>query len=271
MTNLKNYQIWHHREVVMSDLRDLPKDEMPFLARTLAKDAKNYHVWSYRQWLVRHFGLWPDTSETVLERNVTGTAREEDEVAPSTAVDVFRHKAGEAELRFTEVLIEDDVRNNSAWNHRFFVLFGRENAPQPAVWVLDREVGFSKDKIAQAPQNVAAWNYLRGVSRLRKRRPLQEERLSSEKGTDALKSPDESSDLSDLEGFAGQFAQVDGPLEEIQSSHALELLSEIWMKKNEISRAKKALQILADELEPIRKGYWEFLMKQIPRQEVAAA
>ena len=271
MVNLKNYQIWHHREVVTSELSELPKGEMAFLARTLAKDAKNYHVWSYRQWLVRHFGLWPDTSDMALERGMTASAREGDEGAPSSAAEDSRRKAGEAELRFTEALLEDDVRNNSAWNHRFFVLFGLENALKPAVWVFDRETGFTQDKIARVPQNVAAWNYLRGVLRKRKQRSHHEPQSSCENGKSHSGDCGGSNDLDELESFARQFAQVDGPLEDVKSSHALELLSEIWTKRNNVSQAKKALQILAEELEPIRKGYWEFLMKQLPKQELAAA
>jgi protein farnesyltransferase/geranylgeranyltransferase type-1 subunit alpha len=53
-------------------------------------DMKNYHVWSYRQWLVQRFGLWD---------------------------------AGE--LESTDELLKKDVRNNSAWNHRWYVTFGR--------------------------------------------------------------------------------------------------------------------------------------------------
>ena len=64
-----------------------------FTARVLSADAKNYHTWSYRQWLLAHFndeaegGLW----------------------------------AGER--AWIEALLEKDVRNNSAWHHRFFVVW----------------------------------------------------------------------------------------------------------------------------------------------------
>jgi protein farnesyltransferase/geranylgeranyltransferase type-1 subunit alpha len=53
-------------------------------------DMKNYHVWSYRQWLVQRFDLWDS-----------------------------------GELEATEELLEKDVRNNSAWNHRWYLAFGR--------------------------------------------------------------------------------------------------------------------------------------------------
>lgn len=68
-------------------------------------DAKNYHVWSYRQWLVRRFDLWD-----------------------------------EGELEATEQLIEDDVRNNSAWNHRFFVVSGCEPSKLEDKNVVEREI-----------------------------------------------------------------------------------------------------------------------------------
>lgn len=31
----------------------------------------------------------------------------------------------QGELEYVDELIETDVRNNSAWNHRFFIHFGR--------------------------------------------------------------------------------------------------------------------------------------------------
>ena len=43
-----------------------------------------------RQWLVKRFDLWK-----------------------------------QGELEYTQELISKDVRNNSAWNHRFFIIFGR--------------------------------------------------------------------------------------------------------------------------------------------------
>ncbi|KAI4150672.1 MAG: hypothetical protein L6R39_002213, partial [Caloplaca ligustica] len=129
LRHLKNYQIWHHRQTLMTHLTSLPPTEIPFLARMFAKDAKNYHVWSYRQWLVRHFSLWDTT-----------------------------------ELPYIETLLDLDVRNNSAWNHRYFVLFGRHVDPNSGKGMdevgnivdedlIDQEVEYTKAKIRLAPQN----------------------------------------------------------------------------------------------------------------------
>jgi hypothetical protein len=65
--------------------------EQEFVAKMFELDQKNYHVWSYRQWLVKRFELWD---------------------------------AGEIEA--IEQMLKTDVRNNSAWNHRWFVSFGRD-------------------------------------------------------------------------------------------------------------------------------------------------
>jgi protein farnesyltransferase/geranylgeranyltransferase type-1 subunit alpha len=63
----------------------------------LALDAKNYHTWAYRQWALSHF--FGDSEKHA---------------------DLWQK-----ELDFTSSLIENDVRNNSAWNHRWFTVFAR--------------------------------------------------------------------------------------------------------------------------------------------------
>lgn len=68
-------------------------------------DAKNYHVWSYRQWLVRRFDLWE-----------------------------------EGELESTEEMLKKDIRNNSAWNHRWFVVFGHDEKVIKDQEILNREI-----------------------------------------------------------------------------------------------------------------------------------
>lgn len=61
----KNYQIWHHRQMVMDrigellggrsetihtnhKIRDMVKNEQAFTGKMFDLDSKNYHVWSYR-------------------------------------------------------------------------------------------------------------------------------------------------------------------------------------------------------------------------------
>ena len=125
----------------MSHIPTIPPTETQFLAFMFDQDAKNYHVWSYRQWLVRHFSLWG------------------------------------SELPYVEHLLQSDVRNNSAWNHRWFIVFARHTDPQKhsvknddadsevPLETIEREIEYTKAAISTAPQNQSPWNYLRGVLR----------------------------------------------------------------------------------------------------------
>jgi protein farnesyltransferase/geranylgeranyltransferase type-1 subunit alpha len=51
-----------------------------------------------------------------------------------------------------------DVRNNSAWNYRYYVLFS--NPDKPSKETLDHEIEFTKNKIQLAPNNSSGWSYL---------------------------------------------------------------------------------------------------------------
>ncbi len=96
---------------------------MGFLDAALKNDPKNYHAWSYRQWFVKKHDLW------------------------------------DTELALVESFIEFDVRNNSAWNQRYFVLKHKRT-----VEVLVQEVQYVTSKIHLAPQNESTWLYLKRYS-----------------------------------------------------------------------------------------------------------
>ncbi|KAG2227852.1 hypothetical protein INT45_002090 [Circinella minor] len=120
----KNYQVWHHRQVIVDRLDDGTK-ELDFINAILDEDSKNYHAWSYRQWVVSRFNLW------------------------------------DQEFQYTDDLLVFDIRNNSAWNHRHFVLFNRpQGASQEDI---KNEIEFAKKKIQQAPNNSSGWTYLHGL------------------------------------------------------------------------------------------------------------
>lgn len=87
--NPKNYQIWNFRKQCVKRTKQ-PQRELDFIEEMLDDegqgDAKNYHAWAYRQWLL--------TEYTGLDWS--------------------------AELACVQKLLSIDVLNNSAWNHRFF-------------------------------------------------------------------------------------------------------------------------------------------------------
>jgi hypothetical protein len=180
----KNYQVWQHRRVLAGWLGEgAGAAELAFSQLHLLDDAKNYHAWSHRQWAVQAFGLW-------------------DGAAAGTADGGFRG----SELEFTEALLmglegegdavgsggaddeddaarnvvaptfvgEPDVRNNSAWNHRWFVLTrgggrrrggdGGAACPLDDPAVRSREVAFALSALKAASKNEAAWTFLRAVA-----------------------------------------------------------------------------------------------------------
>lgn len=64
--NPKNYQIWYHRRALLDAFDQLAKKggktsleadfgeaELDYIASVFEIDAKNYHAWSHRQWLIR--------------------------------------------------------------------------------------------------------------------------------------------------------------------------------------------------------------------------
>lgn len=81
--------MWHHRRLLIThlsqstsgssasqddvdDVEEVPRDaetikllqeELSFLAQSLQADTKNYHTWSYRQWLLSYFN--PDGSYNI--------------------------------------------------------------------------------------------------------------------------------------------------------------------------------------------------------------
>ncbi|XP_076280656.1 farnesyl transferase alpha [Lasioglossum baleicum] len=119
----KNYQLWHHRKIIVEWLQD-GSAELAFTKTILSKDAKNYHAWQYRQWCIKTFNLFDN------------------------------------ELEYVEKLLDEDVRNNSAWNQRYFVIKNTTNFEQS---VIDKEIDYALDKIDIVKGNESAWNYLRGI------------------------------------------------------------------------------------------------------------
>lgn len=231
LANLKNYQIWHHRQLLMDyyyptiaseqdTIKKLARTETAFIKQMLEEDTKNYHVWSYRQYLVGKLGMF----------------------------DI-------PELGATQNMIEEDVRNNSAWSHRFFLAFSDPKYATPNARpterddkipdsIVDREVSFAKEKIGFAPQNQAAWNYLRGAL-VKAGRPV-----------------------STVTEFAEQFVTALGEeKEEVTSSHALELLAESFKEKGDLEKAKLSLTRLAERWDPVREGYWKYRLSQLDSSE----
>eukprot|EP01147_Barroeca_monosierra_P005443 gene5442-7159_t len=130
--NPKNYQVWYHRQKVLEQLGD-GSAEMEFTKNMLDIDEKNYHAWTYRQWAMTHFNLFP--------------------------------KLRQEGLGFADDMLEKDVYNNSVWNHRYFVI---EKTTGFTPEVIERELKFTLEKIELAPHNESSFNYLKGAADISK-------------------------------------------------------------------------------------------------------
>lgn len=116
----------HHRRMVVEWLND-PSEELEFIADILSQDAKNYHAWQHRQWVIQ-----VGVPEGSCQFQCHYCAHCE------CGLTVQEYKLWDSELEFVENLLEDDVRNNSAWNQRHFVISHTTGFTDGAV--LDREI-----------------------------------------------------------------------------------------------------------------------------------
>lgn len=64
----------------------------------------------------------------------------------------------EKEMEFVDNLISQDLRNNSAWNQRYFVINNLDYNSD----MIEKELKYTFDKITTLSKNESAWNYLRG-------------------------------------------------------------------------------------------------------------
>ena len=83
----------------------------------------------------------------------------------------------DAELDFAAAMLRTDVRNNSAWNHRWFSLTrggglsfldgcsAVEDTADARLDIVAREVDFTLSAILLVSRNESSWSYLRGLLR----------------------------------------------------------------------------------------------------------
>lgn len=232
--HLKTYQVWHHRRLLVQLTRD-PGPELDFIANSLQIDTKNYHTWSYRQWILAYFN--------------------QDEL--------WSH-----ELRFVESMLETDVRNNSAWHHRFFVVFqsGVRNGDRDRNEIIRRELAFVKERIALAPNNASAWNYLRGIL---DHAAIPYAELQAFVMPYSLPRP--------LFGTPPEVVDLENPLPskdaQLPCVAAIEFMADIHEASggDELTKAVELWKSLAVEHDTMRKRYWEYRIKESSKAKSACS
>ena len=284
----KNYQLWHHRRTLLERLADCSPQraftELSLTAEVLQSDSKNYHAWSHRQWCL-HFFSRPSPLEAAAAR---GDENRDGSVELPKHADVFA-----AELVFVEGLLKEDVRNNSAWNQRFFV---RTHAPRseeasshapPASSLpsthtasqvhplsssmLLEDLSYVGSKLVLAPNNESPWNYIEGLMRTQSAWGAQQRRALLEMVNNLPGYPADTGDL----GPDATDAQLSDRASMLPNRFAQSVLLELWLSDSaghpaEPQRAREAADRLAKELDPIRSKYWMWRAQQIDEQIAAA-
>ncbi|PVG01386.1 protein prenylyltransferase [Serendipita vermifera] len=224
LLHLKHYQVWHHRKLITLKLKK-PGRELTFIAKVLAVDAKNYHTWAYRQWLLTYF--------------------DDDEL-------------WQFEMPFVNLMLDQDVRNNSAWHHRFFVIFdsGARTGDEDREAVLRKELSYVKEKISVAPNNLSAWNYLRGILDKAKRNYGTLREFVVPYTVTREEEKDEEEEEYDLDN-PKPWASASLPC-----ALAIEFLADIYMEYKEYDRAAELFTSLSEQHDTMRCRYWDHRVKE---------
>ncbi|MCJ1389756.1 CAAX geranylgeranyltransferase alpha subunit [Xylographa bjoerkii] len=235
--NPAHYTVWLYRADVLQALNHDPATELEWLNKISLKHLKNYQIWHHRQTIMSQLSTLPPPELPFLSRMLAKDAKNYHVWSYRQWLvahfSLWSTSPSSSELNFVEHLLLADLRNNSAWHHRWFVIFGNPDHTSVPTETSQREIDFAKSKIREAPQNQSPWNYLKGV--------LKKSGLG----------------MGALGGFAEEFA-AEG--EEVRSSHALDFLAEMWSQGGveEKKKAERALALLADTYDPIRKNYWDY-------------
>ena len=199
--NPKNYQIWYHRRRIVEELND-PSKELSYTGKILCEaDGKNYHAWSHRQWVIKTFKLW------------------------------------KGEIEFTKELLSDDIRNNSAWNQRWYVLSETRNLAEDKE-MCESEIEFALKSLDTVVGNESAYAYLRAI-------------VSASKNG-------KFSDFPTIESVVSKLLETKTGSE---CAPLLALQVDILLEKGKTSQASSLCDLLSTKVDKIRAKYWAFYKK----------
>ena len=197
----------------------------------------------------------------------------------------------DAERAFTEKMIDDDVRNNSAWNQRFAVTFSLRQVTMTLLTKTQKIVSraaFAETKIAIAPDNESAWNYLDGVADLPAAAAAIKTRLKNVARTFCGDAISEQSDDSEEKDGVVQGVDATAPSKEESRAYARAAPNDVRGTKKDARKifSACAAALLADVLaasgaredaaalwpivhRPIRANYWTFMRDDARRRGVS--
>mmetsp|Transcript_16503 Transcript_16503/g.25654 ORF Transcript_16503/g.25654 Transcript_16503/m.25654 type:complete len:367 (-) Transcript_16503:455-1555(-) len=237
--NPKNYQIWYHRRALLQMILfgsnagvndkslDRVRQELAYISFVLGNDGKNYHAWSHRQWIIK-------TSN--------------------------RDELWNEEFDFGEKLIQIDPRNNSVWNHRWFISHRGQHQSSLSLNDARTEAQYALDGAALDPYNESPWRYLIGI--------LKEQRKSNDSASVQLLVDDFETKTMDLRSVLENAGRDPDACSNMISARIdmLELKGD--------SDSLKLASLLANGLginhDTIRKKYWLLREKELASRATTA-
>ena len=150
-------------------------------------------------------------------------------------------------MEYVDQLLDDDIRNNSAWNQRYFVIAHTTGFKDD---VIERELDYVEKRIRSYPDNESSWNYLRGIVRFRSTN-LSDQRVWNY--------------CEQLYKGAFQQEQLHRQQWRFLLGYMIELLvdDDRDEKREENKRLIQNLcEQLASTVDPIRRKYWRYIQEQ---------
>ena len=222
-------------------------EDYHWLNNTTLKTSKNYQIWHYRQCLkpaassskfaALYFSMEKFITLEILSKD-TKNYHAWSHLHWIISQQPMKTKALLIkELEFTNTFLTLDIYNNSAWSYRYFIMCLLKSLNMSPL-VHDTEFKYCQNSISKAPQNEAPWNYVFALSE------------------NGIVTSDQLLHLCQV------YTAITEDSNSVQSTHALEILAELYKNCDQINQARKALELLQKFI-PMRKGYWHYKLSQL--------
>ncbi|KAF9080133.1 hypothetical protein BGX23_002606, partial [Mortierella sp. AD031] len=136
--NPKSYWMWNHRRWCLENMSQPRWDrELAMVGKFLEMDARNFHGWDYRRYIIRQLDLKDKgASDKILDR-------------------------AQSEFDFTTTKIHQNFSNYSAWHNRSTLLgkLAEDMSKEEREAIVDNEFDLVKNAIYTDPEDQSAWLY----------------------------------------------------------------------------------------------------------------
>ncbi|KAK3826487.1 MAG: hypothetical protein JOS17DRAFT_750287 [Linnemannia elongata] len=136
--NPKSYWMWNHRRWCLESMSQPRWDkELAMVGKFLEMDARNFHGWDYRRYIIRQLDLKDkEAKDKMLDR-------------------------AQSEFDFTTTKIHQNFSNYSAWHNRSTLLgkLAEDMSREEREAIVDNEFDLVKNAIYTDPEDQSAWLY----------------------------------------------------------------------------------------------------------------